>query len=70
MHYMAEENVYYVSLESQVSVNYCLVQCDATDVHLMDVERSLSILSPIKSVRRPRKENSMFSASLVIIVIY
>ena len=48
MNFVSDENVYYVSVESQVSINYCLVQCDAS-VQLADIERNLSILSVIKS---------------------
>ncbi|EFX79859.1 hypothetical protein DAPPUDRAFT_197260 [Daphnia pulex] len=40
------QNAYYISVESQVSINFILVQCD-TNVQLMDVERNLAILSVV-----------------------
>lgn len=49
MNFVPEESIYYVSLESQVSINYCLVQSDADDIRLIDVERNLALLSTIKS---------------------
>lgn len=46
MNFVAEQNAYYVSVESQVSINFILVQCN-TDVQLVDIERNLAILSII-----------------------
>lgn len=47
MNYVADERLYYISVESQLPINYCLVQCDA-EVQLSDVERNLAILNVIK----------------------
>lgn len=48
MNFVAEQNAYYVSVESQVSINFILVQCD-TNVQLVDIERNLAILSIVDS---------------------
>lgn len=44
MTFIAEQNAHLVSLESQVSINFILVQCD-TKAQLLDIERNLAILS-------------------------
>jgi hypothetical protein len=46
MNFVGQQNAYYISVESQVSINFILVQCD-TNVQLMDVERNLAILSVV-----------------------
>ena len=47
MNFVGQQNAYYITVESQVSINFILVQCDA-NVQLMDVERNLAILSIVK----------------------
>jgi len=64
MNFMPEESVYYVSLESQVSINYCLVQSDA-DIRLIDVERNLALLSTIKS-----KVKLIHLFSLIFLILF
>jgi hypothetical protein len=49
MSYSADENLYLISVESQVSIDYCLVHCDSK-VDVLDVERNLAILSLTKTV--------------------
>ena len=46
MNFVGQENAYYITVESQVSINFILVQCDA-NVQLVDVERNLAILSVV-----------------------
>lgn len=59
MNYVTDERVYHISVESPVSISYCLVQCDA-DVQLMDAERNLAILSIIKQEKTVRKPYTLF----------
>ena len=49
MSYSVDENLYLISVESQVSIDYCLVHCDSK-VDVLDVERNLAILSLTKTV--------------------
>lgn len=48
MNFVGLENAYYITVESQISINFILVQCDA-NVQLVDVERNLAILSVVDS---------------------
>lgn len=50
MNFVAQQNAYFVVVESQVSINFILVQSN-TNVQLMDIERNLAILSLMDSKR-------------------
>ncbi|KAI9565490.1 hypothetical protein GHT06_009282 [Daphnia sinensis] len=54
MNFVAQQNAYFVVVESQVSINFILVQSN-TNVQLMDIERNLAILSLMDS-----KQNGTF----------
>lgn len=48
MEFIPDERAHYVSIESQMSINFCMVQCDI-NLELVDIERNLAILSRVKS---------------------
>lgn len=50
MNFVVEQSAYYVVVESQISINFILVQCDAP-VQIMDIERNLAILSLVDSTK-------------------
>lgn len=50
MNFVAQQSAYFVVVESQVSINFILVQSN-TNVQLMDIERNLAILSLMDSKR-------------------
>lgn len=53
MEFLPEERAHYVSIESQMSINFCMIQCDV-DLELVDVERNLAILSKVKCFSKVR----------------
>ena len=60
MNFVAQQNAYCITVESQVSINFILVQCDA-NVQLVDVERNLAILSIVDPQKVCIFKNKSFS---------
>lgn len=48
MNFVTDQNAYLISVESQVSINFILIQCN-TGAQLEDIERNLAILSIINN---------------------
>ena len=60
MNFVAEQNAYYISVESQVSINFIMVQCD-TNVQLVDAERNLAILSIVDDPNKVSSRNCILN---------